>query len=218
MDLPGAGGALTIDAMLEAAAPIVERVVRKRFFGASLSPSDDRYENDRARDCVQQAMLKLWEKLGRVAVAEDPPIENLSSYAARAAHNAVNEVVRPPNWTRLRNRVLKAASKDPSLAVWEDPEIGRVCGYVGWRTPARPVSRGNLVALRRLGSDLRADALLAVHWENIDVPHWQRLLARVFDAVQGPVTVTTLVRFLAELVDIRCEIPLDEGDQDDGHS
>ena len=39
---------------------------------ASLSPSDDRYENERARDCVQQALLELWEKFGRVAVETDP--------------------------------------------------------------------------------------------------------------------------------------------------
>jgi hypothetical protein len=196
--------------MLASATPVVERVIRRRFLGASLRPSDDRYENERARDCVQQALTDLWYKLSRIAAEEDPPLRDLAGYAARVAHNAVNEVVRPPNWTRLKNRVLRVISKSPAFAVWEDPEWGRVTGYAGWRGRSMTAPPAPIADVRVGADGLRADALLGTHWDNLVPDQWRALLERVFDGAQRPLRVATLVHALAELLDIRIEVPLDE--------
>lgn len=206
---------LTSEQMLEAVTPIVERVVRHRFYGVSLSRSDTRYENERARDCVQQAMLDLWEKLSRVAADGEPPIGNLAGYAARVAHNAVNEVVRPVTWTRLKHRILRILSTSSAMAVWNDAELGRVSGYVGWRTKGGTVRPGSIPEIRRRAGEFHADAVLATHWENMKTTHWVALLERVFDTAQGPLGVNALVSVLAELLDIRTDVPLDEVDS--GH-
>jgi hypothetical protein len=92
----------------------------------SLRPSDDRRENERAVECYQQAMLELCAKFGRVIDRLDPPILNLPDYAARVAHNVANEQLRPPNWSRLSNRVRRVLSKDASLDVWDDADQGKV--------------------------------------------------------------------------------------------
>jgi hypothetical protein len=201
--------------MTLAVIPVVERVIRKRFFGASLSRNDDRYENVRARDCLGQAMLELVVKFNRVASGIDPPIQRPRDYAARVAHNAVNDVVRPKNWTRLKHSVLRVISLHSEFAAWEDPQLGKVCGYAGWRTPQQVKAHASMVRLRQGSSDVRADAVLATRWDNMGAPHWQTLLERVFDIAGGPIETTTLINFLAELLDIGSEIPLDDLEYDE---
>jgi hypothetical protein len=201
--------------MVAAAMPIVERVVRKRFFGVSLSPRDDRYENERARDCVQQAMLDLIAKFNRVALAVDPPIDNVPQYAARTAHNTVNDVVRPRNWTRLKDCVFRVISKTPAFARWDDPELGKVCGYAGWRAQKQIKPHASMVLLRQKSSELRAEAVLAIRWDNMGLTHWQTLLDKVFDIAGGPIEAATLINFLAELLEIGSEVPLGDLDYDD---
>jgi hypothetical protein len=201
--------------LIEVAHPVVKRVVRKRFFGVSLSSRDDSYENQRALDCVQQAMLELVVKFARVEAGDDPPIQSLKDYAARVAHNAVNDVVRPPNWTRLKHRLFRVLSRHSQFASWVDPQLGKVCGYAGWRTRKHVTAHATIAGLRQAAGELRADAVLATHWDNMGSTHWQTLLERVFDIAGGPIEATTLINFLAELLDIRSEVPLSDPDADD---
>jgi hypothetical protein len=201
-----------MDDLVEAARPVVARVLRRRFHGVSLRPSDDRRENERAIDCYQQAMVELCAKFRRVIDGTDPPILSLPDYAARVAHNVVNEELRPPNWTRLANRIRRVMSKEAAFEVWDDVEHGRVAGYAGWR--ARRQASGSLSELRRTAGSLRSDSVLATHWENIDGPHWRTLLERVFDAAGGPLRLSTVVLFLADILDVASEVPWEDDGMD----
>jgi hypothetical protein len=199
--------------MILAVKPVVERVVRKRFFGVRLC--DGTYEGERACDCVQQAMLELLMKFDRVASAIDPPIQSLRDYAARVAHNVVNDVVRPRNWTRLKHRVFRVIALTSEFAAWDDPQLGKVCGYAGWRTQKHVKAQASIGILREGASQLRADAVLATHWDNMGARHWRTLLERVFDIAGGPIEATTLINLLAELLEIGSEIPLSDPHPDD---
>jgi hypothetical protein len=199
--------------MIDAVTPVVERVTRKRFFGVPLW--GDGYESERARDCFQQAILMLCEKFARVAAGIDPPIQSLEKYAARVAHNTVTNVVRPPNWTRLKHQVLRVISQHSAFATWDHPQFGTVCGYAGWRTQKDLKAHGSLVRLRQFTSELRTEAVFATRWDNMRRPHWQKVLELVFDAGSGPIEMTTLINFLAEVLEVGGDIPLDPESDDD---
>lgn len=198
----------TIDQLVELARPVVVRVLRRRFHGASLSPSDERRENERAIDCFQQTMLELCAKFRRVLDEIDPPILSVPDYAARVAHNVVNEEVRPPNWTRLANRVRRVISVEVAFDTWDDQELGQVAGFAGWRAQRQP--SGTVPQVRQAMSALRSDAVLATRWDNMGAPDWRTLLERVFDAAGGPLRLSALVLLLTEILDIASEVPWDD--------
>ena len=204
---------MTLEDMVEVSRPVVARVLRRRFPGVSLRPADDRRENERALDCYQQTMLELCAKFARVLDAIDPPILSLPDYAARVAHNAANEELRPPNWTRLANRVRRVISREIAFDVWDDPEHGRVAGYAGWR--AQRQGAGSVADLRRAAGTLRSGAVLATHWENLGGGEWRALLEQIFDAAGGPLRLTAVVLFLAEILDVSTEVPWDDATADD---
>ena len=137
------------------------------------------------------------------------------SYAARVAHNVVNDVVRPPNWTRLKNRLFRVIARTPAFAMWNDPQLGKVCGYVSWKNQTPRGARGSMATLRNSASDLRRDDVLATRWDNMGLTDRQVLLERVFDIAGGPIETTMLVTFLAELLEIGSEISLGDLDPDD---
>ncbi len=198
----------TIDQLVELAQPVVVRVLRRRFHGASLSPSDERRENERALDCFQQTMLELCAKFRRVLDQIDPPILSVPDYAARVAHNVVNEEVRPPNWTRLANRVRRVISVEVAFDAWDDQQLGQVAGFAGWRAQRQP--SGTVSQVRQAMSALRSDAVLATRWDNMGAADWRTLLERVFDAAGGPLRFSALVLLLTEILDIASEVPWDD--------
>ncbi len=204
---------MTLEDMVDVSRPVVTRVLRRRFPGVSLRPADDRRENDRALDCYQQAMLELCAKFARVLDATDPPILSLPDYAARVAHNVVNEELRPPNWTRLANRVRRVISRETAFDTWDDPEHGRVAGYAGWR--AQRQGSGSLSEVRRAAGALRSGAVLATHWESLGGADWRVLLEQIFDAAGGPLRLTAVILFLAEILDVSSEVPWDDAVPDD---
>ncbi len=193
--------------------PIVGRVLRRRFRGASLSPQDDRRENERARDCSQQALMLLCARFSRALDGIDPPILDVPSYAARTAHNVANEEIRPNNWTSLSNRIRRVLSTDHRFATWEHPEWGPVAGYAGWRT--QQTTSGSVSALRGVMGELRGDAVTGTPWELLAPGDTAALLEQVFDAADGPLPMGRLVHFLAEVLGIVVEVPRHGDDEDD---
>jgi hypothetical protein len=206
---------VTVEEMVETAGPVVARVLRARF-RASLSASDDSRDNERARDCFQQTMLELIEKFARVVDGDDPPILSVPNYAARAANNCANEVIRPPNWTALANRIRRAISKETSLDTWEHAELGIVAGFVGWRT--RDQASGSVANVRAVSGDLRASAVLATRWDRLGWADWAALLEEVFNAAGGPLPVGSVIHLLAELLDVAVEVPWTDDAPESGDS
>lgn len=203
-----------LDRLVHEAQPVVLRVLRRRFHGVSLAATDDRRENERARDCFQRAMLDLIAKFTRVIDNVDPPIVDLQGYAARVAHNVATDEIRPPNWSRLSNRLRRVLSAHAAFATWENPELGRVAGFVGWRS-GRP--SGSVAALRESFGQLRSGAVLATEWDRLGLDDWTDVLEHIFDVADGPLPMGPLVGFLAELFDIAVDVPpSSEGDDGRG--
>jgi hypothetical protein len=203
----------SLDDFLEQVRPTVARVLRRRFRGASLSPQDDRRENERARDCNQQALMLLCARFGRALDGSAPPIVDVLGYAARVAHNVANEEIRPINWTKLSNRIRRVLSTDHRFATWEHPEWGTVTGYAGWR--AQRITLGSVPALREIIGALRGGAVAGTQWERIAPGDTAALLEQVFDTADGPLPMDRLVHFLAEVLGIVVEVPLDEDEDDE---
>jgi hypothetical protein len=202
-----------LEALVEEVWPVVTTVMRRRFRGASLSASDDRYENERARDCFQRAMEKLIAKFTRVIDGTDPPIRDVRGYAARVADNAATDEIRPPHWTRLTNRLRRTISASDAFTTWEDPERGHVAGFVGWQ--GRRAS-GSVPALRQAFRRLRADVALDVTWESFALGDWAHLLEQVFTIADGPLPMRDLTAFIADLLGIVVELQsLDAGEDTD---
>jgi DNA-directed RNA polymerase specialized sigma24 family protein len=187
-----------LDAMFEAAVPIVERVVRQRF-RVSLSRADDRAENERARDCVQDTLLQLGEKFQRVAGGVDPAIDDVANYAARVAHNTVNEQLRSsvPDRARLKNRLRHVLRTDSAFDTWEDRDGALLAGYSGWR-----LRQARTTVTPVVQSELRTGALLTTPWPHMKRTHWVALLTRVFDLTGGPLDLDDLLGCLGELLGV----------------
>jgi hypothetical protein len=202
------------DDFLEQVRPIVARVMRRRFRGASLSPHDDRRENERARDCNQQALMLLCARFSRTLDGSTPPIVDVPGYAARVAHNVANVEIRPVNWTRLSNRVRHVLSSDSRFGTWEHPEWGPVVGYAGWRTQRTVL--GSIAAVREVIGELRGSAVAGTQWERQTPDDTAVLLEQVFDAADGPLPTGRLVHFLAEVLGIVLEVPLEDDEDESG--
>jgi DNA-directed RNA polymerase specialized sigma24 family protein len=205
---------LELETLFAAAAPVVERVVRQRF-RVSLSRTDDRAENERARDCVQEALLQLAQKFRRVTEGVDAPIADVADYAARVAHNTINEQLRSsmPDRARLKNRLRHVLRLDPSFDTWDDHDDALLAGYSGWRLR---LPRAAIPAA--VPTSLRTDALLATPWQRMKREHWTALLSRIFDLTGGPVGLDELIACLCELLGIstRPIESLDDGDPQAG--
>jgi DNA-directed RNA polymerase specialized sigma24 family protein len=184
--------------MFVVATPIVQRVVRQRF-RVSLSRADDRAENERAMDCVQDALLQLAEKFRRVVEGEDAAIGNVADYAARVAHNVVNEQFRSsaPDRARLKNRLRHVLHVETAFDTWIDRDGTLLAGYSGWRL-RQPRVAITLVAQ----SDLQTSALLTTPWQHMKRAHWVALLTRVFDLAGGPLDLDELLGCLGELLGV----------------
>jgi hypothetical protein len=149
-------------------------------------------------------MLAMIEKCSRVIDATDPPFDDFASYVARTAHNVASNEIRPPNWTRLSNRLRRALSKHEALDHWDDPQLGPVAGYAGWRAKQQS---GSMPKLRQVLGQLRAEPALNKPWTQITSEDWGHLLEQAFTAAAGPLPMGRVVAFMAELVDIRVEVP-----------
>jgi hypothetical protein len=203
----------SLDDFEEQVRPIVARVLRRRFRGATLSPQDDRRENERARECSQQALMLLCARFSRALDGSAPPIIDVPGYAARVAHNVANEEIRPINWTKLSNRIRRVLSTDHRFATWEHPEWGTVAGYAGWR--AQRTTSGSVPALREIIGALRGGAVAGTQWERFAPGDAAALLEQVFDTADGPLPMDRLVHFLAEVLGIVVEVQIDEDEDDE---
>jgi hypothetical protein len=207
------------EAIIKDCEPAIRSIIRRKL-GVTLNPNDGRAENLDAENILSDLRLVLVERLTKPDAASDgQAIKDIRGYIAKAAFNACSEYLRKkhPYRQSLRNRIhyFLNHSPDPALAIWEDAEGDLLCGFVGWRGPARPVSADRLAELRNNPRVIGQEALPARHLENMKSNDWASLLNAIFDWTGQPIELDDLVNVVANLMGIRdAALPID-GETDD---
>jgi len=166
--------------LAEAAAPLVERVVR-----AQLGSSD----RSEVEDVCAGAILRLTERLRALRAGEgETAIASFEAYVVTTARNACRAHLRArrPERVRLSNQVRYLLGHDGAFAVWRAADGRRVAGLAAWR--GRPATEPETIDVERLA--------LGAPAAEVDLP---LLLRRLLLAHGGPWPVASLVTRLAEL-------------------
>ena len=109
--------------------PLIRSAVRRRLH-VSLDLSDERRENEEARDLVSEARLLIIEKLQKLRSGDGRPIDDLDAYADRVAVNVCNKYLRHkyPNRLRLKNQLRYLLSHNQRFALWLSDDGEWLCG------------------------------------------------------------------------------------------
>jgi len=164
---------------------IVQQKMRVR-----LDAADGREIAQRAWDCYQNILLELWEKVQAIEAGTEPDVANFWNYAAVTAYNTVSDELRRGNKdrTRLKSRLRRFLSKQSSFALWAGDDEQFWCGFAGWaaqrvqRAPAAKVAAVPRMPVKPL--------------ELMKAEDWHALLEAVFEELDGPVWLDTLVSLL----------------------
>jgi RNA polymerase sigma factor (sigma-70 family) len=169
--------------------PLVRRVVSRR-----LSAHGARYpfEAQDIGDVVGDAVVVLVKRLQALrAQSPSADIESLEDYTAAVAHSACAHYLRGryPERTRLKNRLRYLLGRDRRFAVWDTADAGLCCGFSRWQGTGRNRSASEqFAAIEREPERWRSPRPASV--DDADpVP----LVARIFEAVNGPVEFDRLV-------------------------
>lgn len=119
--------------LTEHAVPLVRKIVRRQSGRDRLMRAED------AEDIASSVMLRLVRKLQRVPFDRDEAIARISEFAAATTFNAIHDFQRShfPEWTRLKQRVRYAVSREPQFRTWMSP-AGLACALVSLPADVEP--------------------------------------------------------------------------------
>ena len=176
--------------LLERARPTIESTVRRRLAFSTTAEAQD-------RDDVQaEAILELLRRLRALRDRESTvPIDSFAGYVRATSHHSCDEYLRLkyPQRRSLKNKLRYVLSTEPGFAVWESAGSEShdwLCGLRRWQF------RGE----RRVA--LTPDVQHRVHEfgsagrSRLGVV---KMLAGIFDCLQGPISLEELVGIVARL-------------------
>jgi RNA polymerase sigma factor (sigma-70 family) len=189
------------------AAPVIRNTLRLKL-GFYVDQSGASAYNPDAEDLYQEIMAKIIKALNDLqSESKRSEIERFRDYVFRVAGNACVTFLRTksPARRRLKDNVRVVLIRHPDLAVWK-AEGDYLCGFTVWQQTRKPVSSKREFLLDESKLALfRSTRFSQTDLSQISLP---RIIAELFDWVDGPVELNTLVNSLARLLNVKD--PFDE--------
>jgi RNA polymerase sigma factor (sigma-70 family) len=194
------GSEVTTKLLMEQVAHTVRATLRRKS-GLSLADDDARADNLDALDVYQDALVRVWERVGGVS-AGAANVADLKAYAATVAHNLWSDYLRQryPRRASLKNRLRYFLSHVPDYALWEGPGQVLQCGRSAWRYGTRPADPARI---ERLGVDSSWVPARAKPMERFSADDWNIFVAAVFTRSGAPIPFDDLVSLSVQVLEVR---------------
>lgn len=194
------GSQVTTKLLMEQVAHAVRATLRRKS-GLSLADEDTRADNLDALDVYQDALVRVWERVGGAA-AGAADVADLKAYATTVAHNLWSDYLRQryPRRASLKNRLRYFLSHVPDYALWEAPDQGLHCGRSAWRygtavaDPAR---------IQRLGADPSWVPSRSKAMERFSADDWSSFAAALFNRIGAPIPFDDLVSVAVQVLEVK---------------
>ena len=195
---PGSEAATRL--LMEQVGHTVRTALRRRS-GLTLAEDDARAENLDALDVYQDALVRVWERIGHSASGSSD-VADLRAFATAVANNLWSDYLRQkhPRRASLKNRLRYFLSHAPDYAVWEGPDDTLTCGRKVWSYGAR---RATAARMDKLSEDLSWLPAHASAVERYSVVDWEQYLSALFSRAGGPLPFDELVSLTARVLDVR---------------
>ncbi len=194
------GSEVTTKLLMERVAHTLRATLRRKS-GLSLSDEDTRADNLDALDVYQDALMRVWERVGG-ASAGAANVADLNAYATTVAHNLWSDYLRQryPRRASLKNRLRYFLSHVPDYALWEGPDQGLHCGRSAWRygTAAADPAR-----VQRLGTDPSWVPTRSKPMERFSADDWSSFTAALFKRIGGPIPFDDLVSIAVQVLEVK---------------
>lgn len=191
--------------ILHQAGPLVMYTLRQKL-DLHIDPDGKNASHADAEDLYQEIITRIIQKLIDLRTAPaGNEIEHFRQYASRAAANACMDRLRSkrPVRRQLKDSIRYAVTKHPDLAIWR-ADRGYECGLAGWLDlDQRSTSRRPRIGIEEELNDFRYS--LFSH-EDVTKISLTRLLAELFDWIDGPVELDRLVEIVATLLKLEIEV------------
>lgn len=176
------------------------RAALRRRSGLSLSNDDARAENLDALDVYQDALARIWERIGESSLG-DSDVSDLKAYATTVAYNLWSDYLRRrnPRRTSLKNRLRYFLSHASEYAIWEGPESALWCGLRAWRYGTVAVDQARIQRIRDDTSWLPRPVKSLERYSYAD---WNRFASAAFTRLGGAISFDDLVALAVEVLEL----------------
>lgn len=181
--------------------------------------SDGRQQNQDAQDVHSRVMLELLTSLDRAQRKAGPPIEDICKYAATVTYSTFSEWIREndPEWSSLKNRLRYFCGHRLGFAEWTDHSGQIVCGFAGWQNEDRREPNAQAVAVLRSDPQSVLQDVLIKQVDQMKPADWERLLEAIFQYLDAPLPLNTLVAMVAPLAGVKTpQAPANDESADEG--
>ena len=177
------------------------RAALRRKSGLTLADNDARAENLDALDMYQDALIRVWERIGDSS-AGAANVSDLRAFATAVANNLWSDYLRQrhPRRASLKNRLRYFLSHAPEYALWTGPDHALSCGRRAWRYEKNEAGHARIETLRDDRSWVPPQAKPV---ERYSVADWNRYLSAVLARAGGPVPFEELVSLTARVLEVR---------------
>jgi RNA polymerase sigma factor (sigma-70 family) len=204
---------LLSDLILVHAAPLVRTVLRQRL-GFSVNHNGRNAHNQDAEDIYHDVVARIIQHLCEPRIRRElDEIENFRHYVSRVAANACYDYLRAksPARARLKNNLRDLLKRHSDFDVWKSGDE-TLCGFRLWhgsRTPASAARR--LIELQQ-----HPERFLSNNSSNQDINRipLTKLVADLFNWIEGPIEIEALVNVLSDLLKIK-DYPVESLDADE---
>lgn len=205
----------------EVAEPVIKNVVWSRY-RVLVGQPQGRYEAPQEQEALEAYGEAITQLLARLRAGKDDPgsqqpISDVRAYAAVTAFRACHHSLRDkyPQRFELRSRIRSVLTHRPEFALWKGNRGETLCGLTGWQHErCEDPAGGARIALVRNDPHAAAEAALPPQDYQRKRPH--TVLSALFGWLGRPITLDDLVRFLAELWNVRDAPPVQGQDADEG--
>jgi hypothetical protein len=164
-----------------------------------------RLPDDAFQETTKRVIRQLWELRANRGNA----ITNYSYYVKVVASHVVKEQVREerPRYRSMVDGLRHTLNREPSLALWQSKNEGRMCGLSVWRfQEAMRTHSERLMALLDEPHSCEENVLQGCDAARID---YAELLTRLFHWLGHPILFQELVRIVRELKRVEDPVPGD---------
>ncbi len=184
------------------AAPVIRNTLRLKL-GFYVDQSGASAYNPDAEDLYQEIMAKIIQALNDLrSESKGTEIERFRDYVFRVASNACVTFLRAksPARRRLKDNVRVVLIRHPDLAIWKT-EGDYLCGFTVWHRTSKPLSSKREFLL----DESKLNLFRSTRFSQADLSQFPlpRIIAELFDWIDGPVELNTLVNSLARLLNVK---------------
>jgi len=196
------GSEVTTKLLMEQVAHTVRATLRRKS-GLSVSDDDTRSDNLDALDVYQDALVRVWERVGDTT-AGAANVGDLKAYAATVANNLWSDYLRQkyPRRASLKNRLRYFLSHVPDYALWEGPgpDQGLHCGRPAWRYGTAPADPARI---QRLSADRSWVPDRSKPMERFCADDWNTFITALFKRAGAPIPFDDLVSVAVQVLEVK---------------